>query len=275
MSLGRYLILVLIFLTAQHCVQAQIKESWQRVYTGAASTIEVNASSLRLEPHVIRADFRTVLSKPESIGSSQGVKYKSRIETISFKTNDNRFRLDETIWIDAKGATLQTYKSPPEQEWRIVKPGGIMERLAFAATGLPPFGRWKIDSLKSDHTKESLRDLQKLVGSRVMIRYSSAQVGSRVCSSISYEYKEIKSTDFERDFDVRLSTLGINDANVETISLTCEGNSWLPPKSMLVRVKDEELVMLWQGVFFVLKREKAWTGQLLPPYTRTKFAFVD
>ena len=70
--------------------QAQI-ETWQRVFTGDDFTVDVNTTSLTLEPHVFRARFRTVLSKPETISSNSPTKYKTRLETIEFKTDKLRY----------------------------------------------------------------------------------------------------------------------------------------------------------------------------------------
>jgi len=120
------------------------KARWQRVYTGDESVIEINVSSLRLEPgHILRVEFRTILSKPESLKGTPVVKYKSRLETIDFKLNDKRYRLCETTLLDPNGKTLQSYTTTSAEDWRTLKEGGVMERLFNAARALPPFGSWK------------------------------------------------------------------------------------------------------------------------------------
>ena len=52
----------------------QTKDKWQRVYTGEDSVIDINAANLSFEPDsILRAEFRTVLSKPETFeGSAEG-----------------------------------------------------------------------------------------------------------------------------------------------------------------------------------------------------------
>jgi hypothetical protein len=37
-------------------------------------------------------------------------------------------------------------------------------------------------------------------------------------------------------------------------TIKCERGGWQPPYSLLVKVRDGEMLMLWKGVFLVLKR---------------------
>ena len=51
----------------------QEKACWQCVYTGDDSVIELNALSLKFEPErIVRATYRTVLAKPESLPEKSG-----------------------------------------------------------------------------------------------------------------------------------------------------------------------------------------------------------
>ena len=121
-------------------IQAQqAKTKWRRVYTAEESMIEINVSSLRLEPdRILRAEFRTILSKPENLEGSPQSKYKSRLETIDFKLNEKHYRLSETVLLDPNGKRLQSYTATPAEVWRVLKEGGVMERLFNAARALPP-----------------------------------------------------------------------------------------------------------------------------------------
>jgi hypothetical protein len=53
---------------------------------------------------------------------------------------------------------------------------------------------------------------------------------------------------------VKLEALDIDSDYVETTALKCEGRGWAPPQSLLLKVKEDEMLMLWSGVFLVLKR---------------------
>src|SRR5262245_15212762 len=89
--------------------QTHAKELWQRVYTGADSVIELNAGSLRFEAgDVLRAEYRTVLTKPESTGGDRGGKYKTRVEKIDFRLTDGHYRFFEISLLDPDGKLIQT-----------------------------------------------------------------------------------------------------------------------------------------------------------------------
>jgi hypothetical protein len=40
------------------------------------------------------------------------------------------------------------------------------------------------------------------------------------------------------------------------VTINCKDGGWQPPMSLLVKLRDGEMLMLWDGVFLVLKRER-------------------
>jgi hypothetical protein len=256
------------------CIQAQqAKAKWQRVYTGEDSVIDINVFSLRLEPnHILRVEFRTIFSKPEKLAGAPEAKYKSQLETIVFKLNEKRYRLCETTLLDPKGVTLESQTATTAEDWRVLKHGGVMETLFHAARALPPFGSWKaVDYRLADGSPDVASpapELAELLGTRVRLHADRAEVGGRVCTSLAYENKRATKEELFRQFGIRLESLGINAEYAETINLKCEGGGWRPPQSLLVKVSEGEMLMLWDGVFLVLKRERRWTGNILPPLKR-------
>ncbi len=271
MFLNRAILWTTILSSTCFCLHAQNKDKWQRVYTGEDSVIDINVSSSTLEPdHVLRVDFRITLAKPENIARNQGAKYKSRVETIRFKLNQNRYWLAQTAWFDTKGARLDSYFTTTE-DWRVWKPGGMMERLFSSARKLPPFGSWKVVNYKfAEGRAKADADITKLLGTRVRLQSDLAQVGAKVCSSLAYEDEKVSREDLDRHLGVSLESLGILDAYAEMTKLKCEAGDWAPPQSLLLKVKEDEMLMLWSGVFLVLKRERVWTGDILPPLKRAR-----
>ena len=273
MSLSRATFLTVVFASASLCLHAQPREKWKRVFTGEGSVIDVNVSSLRLEAnYLLRVDFRTTLSKPENIARDQGAKYKSRIETIRFKLNEDRYRLCETTWFDSNGAKLQSYTSTAE-DWRVMKQGGVMERLSNAARALPPFGSWKVIAYKfadGRPTPVPQTGLEKLVGTHVRFEAKQGQVGAQVCPSLSYEDDRLSNDEFDRELGVRLDTIGVNAEYAETTKLRCDSAGWRPGRSLLVKLKEDEMLMLWSGVFLTLKKEHEWTGDIFAPAKRPR-----
>jgi hypothetical protein len=125
------------------------KGTWQRVYTGEDSIIEINVSKVTFVEYNAsrnvtfsyntgRVGFRTIYSKPEALKEKPGVKYKSRLETIDFNcaANTARYRLYEATLLDEKGKVIKTFAWDPSAEWKEIKRGGVMEKLSGAACAL-------------------------------------------------------------------------------------------------------------------------------------------
>ncbi|HEV8136826.1 MAG TPA: hypothetical protein VGP85_19265 [Pyrinomonadaceae bacterium] len=263
--LSRGVILTILLASAVACVHAQRKGKWQRVYTGEGSVIDINFSSSALEPqHILRAEFRTILAKEEFIADRQGARYKSRVETIRFKLNEKRYRLCDSAWFDAKGRKVYSF-TPTVQDWRDLKQGGVMERLYNSTRALAPFGIWKVVAYKFAEGGQPVRhdfNLEKSVGMRVRFETDRAEVGAKVCSSIAYEDHRASDEELNRKLGVQLESLGIRAESADTTTVTCEAG-WNPPETLLIKAKEREMLMLWDGVFLVLKREREWTGDIL------------
>jgi hypothetical protein len=137
------------------------KEKWQRVYTGEDSIIEIDISKVTFVEYNVsrkvtfsyktgRVAFRTILSKPEAMNGDPAVKYKTRLETIEFQCNETsnvelkrypplavgQYRHYETTLLDDKGKVVKTYGRGASQEWKEVKFGSMMDKLAGSACNL-------------------------------------------------------------------------------------------------------------------------------------------
>ena len=234
------------------------KDPWQRVYTGDDSSIELNATTLRFEPgRVLRAHFRTVFSNAESTGGDRGVKYKTRLETIDFRLTDRRYRFVEIGLLDAAGKVIQTKATDASEEWRALKPGGITERLFNAACSSTPLGVWKVIAYRfvEGDPKElkSTAELDKLVGAKVNLHVNHAEVNDRVCTSPSFQDKA--QDESLAQLGIEWKSIGMKREDARTINVRCEGSGWQRPQSLLIKDNNkEEMLMLWDDVFLVLKR---------------------
>lgn len=256
MFFTRTLLWVVAVAAGCSCLHAQTKERWRRVYTGEYSLIEINVSSVTLEPdRVLRVEFRTTLVEPEHVAGKKSAKYKSRIETIRFKLDQERYQLGEITWFDGEGAKLGSY-APSKADWRVVKQGGVTQRMFNAARTLPPFGNWRVVDYKfADGSTEADPLLARLIGKSVRLQSRTADVGSKFCSAMAYEDRRISKDELNRQLGIKLDSLGIVADYVQTTNLKCEGGGWAPPQSLLLKVKEDEMLMLWDGVFLVLKLE--------------------
>ncbi|HEU4431862.1 MAG TPA: hypothetical protein VFR51_00610 [Pyrinomonadaceae bacterium] len=240
--------------------QAQAKELWQRVYTGADSIIELNTATARFEPgDILRAEYRTILTNPESIAGDRGPKYKTRLEKIDFRLTDGRYRFVEISLLDSNGKSIQTKTTDAAEDWRVVKPGGITERLFNAACFLSPLGDWKVIAYRfaegDPKDTKITRQLDKLAGAGVHLDIKRAQVANEVCSSPSFQDKDSTHDEALRNLGIDWKHIGIKPEDARTINVKCDGSGWEPPRSLLVKDNNkEEMLMLWEGVFLVLKR---------------------
>jgi hypothetical protein len=268
--------LLLCMLVGPVWYHAHAKEQWQRVYTGADSVIELNAASSRFEPgDILRAEYRTVLTNAENIGGDRGGKYKTRLEKIDFRLTDGRYRFFEISLLDPAGKVIQTKTADGSEDWRVLKPGGITERLLNAACLLSPLGKWNVVAYRfaegDPKDTKITRSLDKLIGATVHLYLQSAQVASDVCGSPSFQDKDSTKDEALRNLKIDWKSIGIKPEDARAINVTCEGSGWEPPRSLLIKDNDkEEMLMLWEGVFLVLKRTPGGEFQWRPGFNTLK-----
>ena len=236
--------------------QDQGKDNWQRVYTGEDSLIDVDVASLTFGANrIVRVRYRTIYSKPESLTSKPETKYKSRLEIIEFKLIPRLYRLRETSLIDSSGKTIQSYEAPLSDGWKVFKSGGIMQRLFEMVGAVPPFGNWTVVAYRfPEGDATGGRELAKLIGTRIRLNPDNATVGAKTCSAP--EYESIDDQEFSRELGISLKNIGIKTNHADMIVVKCDGNGWSPPRSLLVKLPEGGMLMLWDGVFLVLKKER-------------------
>lgn len=122
------------------------KETWQRVYTSADSIIELDAAKVVFvqlgskvtfaATRIGRVRFRTTLSKPEALKDKPTLKYKTRLENIEFKCDEKKYRVHEASLFDDKGKLVKSIAWDPAEDWKEVRFGSMMEKLALPACKL-------------------------------------------------------------------------------------------------------------------------------------------
>ena len=265
---------ILLLLGGPLCIRAKKEnDKWQQVYTSEAFVTHINASSLRLGPEgILKIQSRTILSDPVRISRNTGPKYKSTLQTIDYKLGQGQYRISETVFLDSSGKVL--LESVAASDWRVIKEGGVIGNVLQAVSALQPFGSWKITTYRYAEGNEVQPppELEKLVGKRAEFCFDCAKVESRVCSSASFQDRRYTNEEFAGKLGVELKAVGIKADFVETIEVKCVRGEWRPAHSLLLKVDEHEMLMLWDGVFLVLKRERHWIG-VSPPKNRSKPEF--
>jgi hypothetical protein len=249
---------VLIVACAVNFVQAQAnKDQWRRVYTAQDFVTDIGVTSLELQPsYIVRARFRTILSQAESLREQPDKKYKTRVETIDFRLTANEYRVYELILLDGSGKAVWSYAPGSSENWRPYKPDGMMRRLLESALHLQPFGEWKVVNYRFvEGPSGSEQELQRLVGTRVRVGVNRVEVGAKICSQPAFESKRVNDAEFGKQFGVSLRAVGVQESEVQTVAIKCKSEEWTPPRSLLVKVETGQMLMLWDGVFLVLKRD--------------------
>lgn len=255
------------------CIQAQQeKEKWHRVFSSEAFVTHINTSSLKLGPEkMLQLQSRTVVSDPVRISGSTGPKYKSTVQTVEFKLGQGQYRILDTVFLDSSGKVILETVGPTD--WRAIKAGGVMDNVLGAASVLQPFGSWKITTYRYVEGKQGQPspELQKLVGRHAEFCFDCAEVETRVCSSAFFQDQRYTKEEFASKLGFELKAVGVNADSVETIEVKCERGEWRSPHSLLIKAGEHEMLMLWDGVFLVLKRERHWG--VSPPKNRSKPEF--
>ena len=240
-------------------VAQQPKERWLRVYTGDDSRIELNVDSLSFAgDRVVLAEFRTIYSKTETLASDPKLKYGTRLEKIGFKLDGKEFRIYEIRLMDVKNNLVAKFPAESNREWRPMKPGGMMDRLFKEVRELPPFGGWEVIGYRYvddvvDRTSGT-PELERLIGQVVRFSNESIQIGTKSCRGPAYESKTITADELSKELGITVSPVGLRATSIEAITVRCRGSGWSDARSFLLHFPGGKRLMLWDGVFLVLKR---------------------
>ena len=240
---------------ASSSVSAQTrKDKWLRVYTGEDSIIEVNSESLTFSDNrSVRVLFRTILTEPEGLLGKQKTKYKSRLEATEFKLNERSYRLTSTTLLDTAGNVVLTHEAEKET-WLVMKADGMMRRLFESIRELPPLGGWQVTGFRSggDIAMPGPDESTKLLARNIRLDPERVDFGAKSCSSPSYVSESMGKEDFIRKLGVSMEALGFKTDRADAIVLKC--STWRPPQSLLLKLDDGGMLILWDGFFLELKR---------------------
>lgn len=258
-SIGRFAAVIIFLLTPVLTSLAQT-DQWLRVFTEEESLIDVDRSSLVLEQdQKIRAQFRTTLLRPEPVPGKSGVEYHARVDSIQFSIKDRRYRIAETKLLDTSGKVVLSYSSTAAADWKPLW-GRTGNRLFSAARQLQPFGVWRVASYRyssgepaSDNDPPELRSL---LGSDIRFNLDQVAAGKETCSAPIFDTKIVTNKEFVKIVGSPLKSLGILSDKVDAIVVNCETKNDVPSKTILLRLPDNKIMMLWEGVFVELERTK-------------------
>lgn len=256
MKVIRFLSIVFFGLLAASGASAQDKGDWKRVYTGDEYRIEVNVTSFEFDANgTLQGEIRTVLNKEEVL--KDGAKSKTRLEKVEYRLRQRAYRSVQVVLLDSAGKQLQK-KDLDTAVWKPLKPGAVMDRVLLAARPGLPFGKWKVASYRfaegDEQTTEQSQELQRLIGASVWLEGEIAQVDQTVCQIPLYKSDHFSVRELAHKLGSDIKLPEVQSDQVDLIYVKCEGGGWRPPQSMLVKLPEGRMLMLWKGVFLTLKR---------------------
>ena len=255
MKIVRFLLIIIVLSLAVDATAQQ--SSWKRVYTGEGYVIDLNVMSLEFgSDQILKAQIRTVLDKEEPIKDIPGGKSKSRVEQIEYKLRNGNYRITEVVLLDSGGKPLQT-QNPNAAVWKPLKSGGMMERILLATRTASPFGKWKVASSRlaeGDKDKRPSEELSNFIGASVSLEAQQARVDQSVCGNPVYRSEHFTVTELSQRLGAEIKLPEVQSDRVDLIYVKCENDGWEPPESMLVKLPEGRMLMLWKGVFLTLKR---------------------
>ena len=234
---------------------AQDPPNWKRVYTGDDYSIEVNVASLIFDINqILRAEIRTVFDHEEL---RDGVKSKTRLERVEYNLHENNYRIAQLVLLDAAGKPVQTYNVEAVVWKRLTRDGMMGRVLSVARAGLP-FGKWKVASYRfaemSEQSKPSSEEFDRLIGATVVLEGPFAQVQQAICGNPSYRSDRFTVSEVSGRLGSNIKLPEVQSDRVDLIYIKCESDGWESPQSMLVKLPEGRMLMLWKGVFLTLKR---------------------
>ncbi|HEX7295730.1 MAG TPA: hypothetical protein VF251_08270, partial [Pyrinomonadaceae bacterium] len=255
MRVVRFLLITMVVSIAFQAI-AQQPTSWKRVYTGDGYVIDLNLTSVEFgSDQTLRTQIRTVLQKEESVEEVPGAKSKTRLEQLEYKLHNGDYRITEVVLLDSAGKSVHK-QHPDAAVWKPLKPGGMMERILLATRPALPFGKWKVAAyrLATGEDTRSSDDVTNFIGVSVSLEAQLAKVDQSVCGNPVYKSEHYTIIELSRRLGTEIKLPEVQSDRVDLIYVKCEKDGWEPPQSMLVKLPEGRMLMLWKGVFLTLKR---------------------
>lgn len=119
------------------------------------------------------------------------------------------------------------------------------------------FGTWQIVAFRfGEGISVGPRDAKKLLGVKLQFKDTRAVSGRDVCASPVYRSNRMTADRFKDDFRTSLKSIGIKGDHVGLVNVECVGSDWTVPGATLIKVQDGQMLTIWDGVFFVLKKQR-------------------
>jgi hypothetical protein len=120
------------------------------------------------------------------------------------------------------------------------------------------YGNWQIVAYRfGDGISVGPREARRLLGKKISFSSGRAVSGREVCAQPVYESKRLDVEQFLREFKTSPKSIGIKRDYIDVLNVHCGGTDWTVPGSLLLKIPNGQILTMWDGVFFVLKKQSS------------------
>jgi hypothetical protein len=118
------------------------------------------------------------------------------------------------------------------------------------------FGKWKV----ARHFEPGISSMDKTqadawVGREACYDRTAATFGTEACTTANYVVNVVDADKYFLDeFRIEAKSVGIKPGKIHILEVTCNDSDWIAPGSLLIVKNKEQLLTVWDGIFFELVR---------------------
>ncbi len=118
------------------------------------------------------------------------------------------------------------------------------------------YGTWVVvDSKFVGISAMDLEEAKTWYGNKAIYSKNRASFRDDECSKPVYKTEICDKDDFHFRFRASFQELGLEGEKVEIIVIGCPDN-WIAPGSLIIKVNNDHVYTIWDGVFFLLEKQK-------------------
>lgn len=115
-------------------------------------------------------------------------------------------------------------------------------------------GTWVItEAIVPGQSSLSAEEADAWLGQSFHYGTENLTLGRTSCASAHYEETKTSAAEFKQHYDTELKALNIYDDSIQSISVSCDGQSPMPGQTILLSASGHTYTV-WDGVFFKMEK---------------------
>ncbi len=118
------------------------------------------------------------------------------------------------------------------------------------------YGIWTVvDHKEPGISAMNQNEIDSWMGKEIHYSKREASLLGESCEFPTYNSELISIQEFQAAFHFKPIFLGYTGKIIETINISCRNKDWTTPGSSLIWLGREKLFIMWDGVFFRLRKQ--------------------